>query len=583
LENNPITTQHPLEEEFNAGQAIELLAERTKTKVRVPKGSAEVPMGKLCRIAMNLIFAYSERLKDALHLYVPISDSARAFHASKVHIRLLSGSNQAGKTTTAEAEFARIWRGIDPYEKRAKNNLRILACGKDGDHIGQVMWRKLWWPGAFDIVPDEITGEWRVVRADPNTAEGIAEVDLERRDKWMPSPPLVPPQEIKNIAWDKMNLNIPRLVTLKNGSEAMFHTSKGSPRQGIDLDLFHCDEELENKSWITESKARLLKRHGIMIASYTPQASTPEYFDLHRRVLSGDASVEEFSLLLDENPYIPLAAKKELYNDLKDDPDELDVRYFGKYAIAGRMVYSEWSMDMLGIEPFEVPDDWMRIMVVDPGARYQAALFAAVSPEAESIHLYREMHLQNKTAKDVAAAVNEETGKNKFEVFIIDYRGGRQTAMGHSDTIADHYSEELAALGVQSRVSGSNFVWGSDQVRGRELSLKRWIQPVGKGKTILRVHLGKCPKLCKQVESRYYDKRNPGKRDDKITHDLVDCLEYLAAYFDDYKGRTDSGLYWELPVEAKKKKTSMETYKKRKAARDRLKPKNQGMTFGPLS
>jgi hypothetical protein len=91
------------------------------------------------------------------------------------------------------------------------------------------------------------------------------------------------------MAWEKKGQNVPRRVELTNGSVCMFHSSKGNPRQGIELDLFHCDEELENKKWITESQARLLKRDGIMIASYTPQNSTPEYYALHQRAERGDA------------------------------------------------------------------------------------------------------------------------------------------------------------------------------------------------------------------------------------------------------------------------------------------------------
>jgi hypothetical protein len=304
---------------------------------------------------------------------------------------------------------------------------------------------------------------------------------------------------------------------------------------------------MANKEWISESQARLLRRDGIIICSYTPQADSPEYYALHRRCMDGDAEIEEYVLTLEDNPYIPKSAKESLYNDLKDDPDELAVRYYGNHATESRLVYPSYKIETHGVDPFDIPSDWMRFMVVDPGARFQCALFFAIPPERDQVHLYHELYKQNAHAGDLAEHVADITGEWKFETFILDYQAGRQRPMGHSNTIADHYMEEFKNHGLSSRVSGCGFEYGSDNVPGREQSLKRWLRYRVDGRPLLRVHRGKTPKFDQQMKNRYYKKQDPTKREDRQLHDTVDCAEYAAAHFDMCVGITEHGLFYNSP------------------------------------
>lgn len=463
-------------------------------------------------------------------------------------------SRNSGKTSAACSELARIARGLDPYEKRKPKNLKILVVGKDALHISSVLWQKLWLPSLFYIVPDEITGLWRAVRPEKGK-NTIDPIDAEREDLWLPAPPLLPPSDIKSIAWERKNQNIPKLVTLHNGTEMLFYSSKGLPRQGIELDVFYCDEELENKAWLSESRARLLRRDGIMIASYTPQSSTPEYFELHQRAVAGDEDVEEFHLTLEGNPYVSARAKQKLYDDLKSDPNELAVRYYGQYAIKGRQVYPGFSEDIHCIPATKVPDDWMVIVAVDPGAQYQTAVFSAIPPEADEIHIFNELYLLNSNAYSLACEIKKILGNYKAEAFIIDYHGGKQRPMGYSNTVAEHYEHEFARAEIESRSTGHGFIWGSDNVSGREHSIKRWLRNDDRGRPLIRFHEGMTPVLVRQLKSRFYKKNDPTKRDDRMPHDTVDCLEYIAAFFDTCIGQTKYGLFHQIPERVSPKTT----------------------------
>ncbi len=560
-------------------ERIEYMAHRIKAKESLPPG-AEVSMADMAEVVLRMIGEYARRMRDALNLYKPLPGECTLFHASMAQTRLIYGSNQSSKTVTASAEIARIARGMDPYNKRDKKDLVILAVGKDGDHIGDTMWEKLWMPGLFEIVPDEVTGAWRAVRPDPNNLQEIDPIDLDRKDLWMPSPPLIPPSALrggaKGIAWDKKNANIPRKVYFANGTKIYFHSSNGSPRQGYEVDVGWFDEEIENERWYGETQARLLKRNGIFIWSATPQASTAQLLELHDRCVCGEENIAEFKVLLEDNPYVPKQAKINLYNSLKHDPDNLAVRYYGEWAILGRKVYQMYDLEKQGVDPFTPPDDWMRVLAIDPGTSACAAVALAVKPpkkeededdyepehgqeninarkktigHPEEVHCYKEIFLKNATAKQLAEAVKEITHGHKWEVFIIDHNGGRQRPMGHSYTVAEHYYAEFTRLGIQSRLSEHGFEWGSNEVSGRELSLKRWLTPDADGKTILKIHRG-LDFLDKQFKDRYYKKTDPTKREERTQHDVLDALEYACAYFDAWRPVCFSGLYYHKPVKS---------------------------------
>lgn len=509
--------------------------------------SGRVMVEQYADYCLRIIAAYVRTLKDGLELYRPLPVTA-LFHSCMDRIRLLSGANQSGKTAGGCAEFARIARGMDPYKKRNDRDLIMIAVGKDQEHLGQVMWKKLWFPGLFEIVPDEVTGAWRSVRPDPNNPTAIDPIDLVRKELWQPSPPLMADQEsglkgsIVKLAWEKASESIPSYCVLDNGTEMSFYTSKGSPRAGIQIDLAWFDEEIISKDWFPETMPRLVRRNGIFMWTFTPQNSTPQAFDLHRRIVDGEQGISEYKLLIADNPYFSAEAKAALYKDLAAmGEEELSVRWFGNYAIHGRSVYPGYDLTLQGVPAFDIPEDWMCVAAVDPGTMHSAALFGAVPPDASELHVFNEIILQNKDAGHFAKEMKRVIGNRRYEAFVIDKQGGAQVSMGRTDRVCDHYSRELKAAGVPpSRLSGHGFVFGSNVVDARELSVKRLL-----GQRQLLFHMGRTYNLDRQIKNRFYDKNNPTRREMRTVHDAVDALEYLVAFFD------ESGLYYRKPAPSK--------------------------------
>lgn len=486
---------------------------------------------------LKLVAAYGRSLRDSLELYNPL-EVADLFHASRARIRLLCGSNQAGKTLAAEVEFARLIRGMDPYEKRASRGLQMMAVGKDQDHLGQVMFKKLWYPGQFSILKDLDTGLWRAVRPSKDNHRVIDPSDKARKKEWQPAPPLLPPSSIKKLCYEKKGEGIPSQLVSTNDNEVIFCTSRGSPRNGIQLDVAHFDEELLSKEWLPETLPRLVARDGIFIWSLTPQASTPQAYGLHRRHEDGDPDVAEFTLLIDDNPYYSEESKRALFTSLAAlGDDELAVRWFARWAIQGRAVYPMYDTSKFAVTQFEIPDNWMLVAAIDPGAQTAAALFGAVPPQGNEIHIFAELIVRNQDAKEFAKRFRAIQNGRHFEVFIMDQKGGGQTSMGRNDRVCDHYRKEFQDANVMpSRLSGTGFVWGSSVTDAREMSVKGFMS-AGR----LKMHSGAAFNLDRQIKNRYYDKNNPRRREARTEHDLVDCLEYMVAFFD------ESGIYYRPP------------------------------------
>ena len=223
------------------------------------------------------------------------------------------------------------------------------------------------------------------------------------------------------------------------------------------------------------------------------------------------------------------------------------------------------------------PEDWMRICAVDPGTYRAGALCAAIPPEANCIHFYAEIMLHAADAHRLGSELAQMMGEHKFESFIMDARAGRQTPMGFTMTVAEHYQSVFEELGLNSRLSQSGFEWGSDNLESRELALKKWMRHRGALPPMLSVHRH-LVQFDKQITEFFYKKLDPSKRDERgKALELVHCAEYLAAYF-------ENELYYERPEPAEvKSKESNATRELKKIIKGiNLRAKHTGLPVGSI-
>ena len=533
----------------------------------------------------RILAEVARRETEALRLYRPMA-TQQAFHESHANERIFYGGNQVGKTLAAAVEVARAITDCDPYGKYPKTDGICYAVGKDGRHIGRVLYKKLFKPGAFQIIKDLETGKWR---------SALPGIDDAREDEKLSAPPLIPRRMYsrKMIAWEKARDDIPTKITLKNGWEIHFFSSLGEPSQGVGVDVVWFDEEIEHPQWYPEMSARLIARRrvsmrtghtmsGKFIWSATPQAGTQRLYELTVRAddcrLNDSPPIQVFHSTLFDNTYLSDATKNEFVSKMEGNEDEMGIRIYGKFAILGRKVYPEFTpFGVHGVPSFPIPDDWTRYIAVDPGRQVCAVLFAAVPPPSHmhgnKVFVYDELYIRRCSAAIFAERLKAKIGFGtpKIRGAIIDHAAGRQTEIGSGRTVERQYSDALAGVGVSFEVNQSGFIWASQDVAAGIESVRGGLHIVNGMSTKWIVLNDKVPWMIWEA-ARWCYKKTPGKHgavdtpsDEplRINDHLMACWRYLAMH----------GLAWKPPAKKTRKKTEgytndilAEKRKKRKLA-----------------
>jgi hypothetical protein len=322
-----------------------------------------------------LLYERVRRDQESLRLYVPLKFQDE-FHASHAPERSLRAANRVGKTLSAAVEFARAVTGQDPHLKYPKAGGRAIIVCKNEKQCGEVVYKKLFKPGAFWIIKDEVTQYWRTY---------VPERDEHRKTERKKAPPLIPKRfyDAKCITWNKKNAEIPEKIVLKNGWEIYFFSSLGQAPQGWDVDLAWFDEEIVHPSWYNEIAARLIDRAeydedrhvwvgGKFFWSATPQAGTLKLYEIHQRAVDSENDehppVTEHHATMFDNPYLSDGAKAMFAAKLENNSDEASVRIYGEFALLGLRIYQEFMpRGVHGMKAFPIPAHWTRYCAIDPG------------------------------------------------------------------------------------------------------------------------------------------------------------------------------------------------------------------------
>lgn len=522
---------------------------------RPPLGPSPLQISEYRRLVKEALL----REMEALRLYQPLPIQ-REFHQCRARTRLLRGSNRSGKTLSAAVEVASAVLNRDQYGRYPARDGRCYVVGRDEKHLGEVIYRKLFRPGAFRMIRDLGTGKWRSYRPWESS-------DAARKKESKPAPPLIPHRQIQSLTWKSKGDNVPAKVTLQSGWEIDFFSSLGKPPRGSDLDLVWLDEEIVESEWYPEMSSRLMDRGGRMIWGATPQAGTDRLYELHQKCEAGweawqkvsfhpdlEPDHREFLILLADNPHIGAKEKADLEADLTEA--EALVRIGGQFSIEASKVYPEFNPKAHALDYFDIPPHWTRYAVVDPGRQVCAVLFAAVPDpedafpfavgedgeavmqqvgEDDYLFLYDELYIQNCDAVAFADSMRQRCRDQEFEAFICDLHGARITDIGYGQSVAQQYQAELAKRGVTSHATGSGFLWGCDDPKARVEAVRTRLRVRKCGfPTVMAVSLhDKLPNLKWEIE-RYRYKRTNGiatdTPEDRGRVHLMACLGYLAAY-----------------------------------------------------
>lgn len=487
--------------------------------------------------AFALLNELAARQMDPLDLYEP-QPWAVKFHQSKVPERLVIGGNRTGKTLAACIEVARAVLCRDPYKKYPKKGKAYLV-GFDGKHIGETFYPKLFKPGSFAqlrLIRDRETDQWRAWRPfDPE--------DLQREKETVPHPPLIPERMIALMAFERVKENILSLVTLRTGWEVRFHSSKGLPTKGSDVDLALFDEELNQPEWYAEVAARLFDRKGKFIWTAAPQEGGIQMVELYERgkreedLPPEERTTEVFQVKLDDNPYFSVEERSILRKKFTSEHDILS-RIEGEIIYYGGLVYPEFAESDHIVDWRAIPDDWTLYVAVDPGRQIGASLFAAVPPpkDGDYVYLWDEIYIPRCNAELWGQAMHDKCAGRKFEAFVIDWQEGRKADTGSGQGVADQYANALRKRRVECRRTAAGFS-PADQtsVKAGVEEVRSWLLYRDGQPPKLRILRGRCPNLIEELQRYSYlrVKSSQGwvisdKPQNRGRIHATDCLRYLA-------------------------------------------------------
>ncbi len=503
--------------------------------------------------------ALKRRRTEALRLYRPLPH-AMPFHLSGASERLLRGGNQASKTMAAAAEFASAATGIaltgpneEPIPFRYPRNRPLLlwVTGYDQKHIGGTIFSKLFRPGAFDVITDLETGL-------PRTWKPWLAEDRDREGEAKPADPLIPERLIKEWAWENKAERVFSVCRLQNGTEIRAFTSGGPCPQGQHVDVIWIDEDIQIPSHVSEWRMRQGRCRGRFWWSVWPHSANNALIKMVARAEEQQdrekPDIEEIVLQYSQNPYIPEDEKRRILEGYT--PEERRSRDRGEFLTDTFLVFPEFGPDLhclpSRIEPdrlekflaeqhWQIPTTWTNYLVLDPGHRQPAVLFASVPPPEQfgrHVVVWDEIYTprvgENETAKEVKLRVRGRY----FEAFLIDGKAGRQTSMGLTvgQTVEHLYTEAFRRHGIRSRTTGSGFIRGSTDVPARNMIVRKWMERQEGGGPILRLIGDRTAAM--QLEFGLYKKRIT-RRDitDKVVDrddHLMGCIGYLAAYDPQY-------------------------------------------------
>jgi hypothetical protein len=475
-----------------------------------------------------------------LRLYRP-TEKQKEFHHCLSSETLVLGGNRSGKSLCSFIEDAWAATGTHPVEgKYRKEGGNLVIVGANWKHIGLVVVPYLFKAGAFKIIRDLQTGQFRAY--DPAT-------DADRAKEAKPAPPLIPPRMVKSFSWVLKSAGYLNSCELHNGWTIYCFSSEGDPPQGFQADRVHIDEDLNNEAWVPEMQARLADRKGLFCWSAMPHSKNEALLGLNERAdkaeeLGQTKDIKRFVLRFLDNPHIDSDEKRKAISRWSAIGDDvLRQRSEGEFVIDSVLVYPNFnpSIHSCELETPDIPDDWCRYAVVDPGHAVTAVLFAAVPPGADRIVCYDELYIRNCNATIFASEFHKKVQGKHFYAFLIDSHGARLTDIGSGKSPQEQYSEQLSALGVKSKTTGSSFIPGSDDIQSGLHAVRQMLHIRPEGTPRLRYLRSRMPNF--EREMKRYKKKTVNVAGTTIVTDepnkrgefhLVDCLRYLCAYGPEY-------------------------------------------------
>jgi hypothetical protein len=550
--------------------------------------------------AEALVVEFARRSRDGFALYRPRPE-VESFHRSKAPTRVVRGGVRSGKTCAAAAEVASAilgrpiatWDGETiPMGWPTDRPLLLWFIGFNEKHIAR-MYKKLFKPGLFRIIQDRTTKEWRAWR--PTEPD-----DMAREKETKDSPPLIPARLVEKVVWNHAGEQVPSLVIMKNGTEMHWFTSGGEAGVGDAIDGVWIDEDVKYPSHVAEWQSRLADKRGRMLWSSWPRGANRALRGMVKRAEEQadweNPDVALWTLTHSGNPYIPEQERRRQVRGWKSEGEGVYLaRDLGLFADGLVQVFPQFDIDIHGIpgkgepDPVEkallaskdlLPRDWSYYLGLDPGHAHAAAVIVMVPPTrlGKSAVVRESMYFERYDHYQLADAIAAKYGHIPFQAFIIDWHAARMSTIGRGERPYDLYTEAFERAKLKSAWTDCGFAFGNDNIAGRNMVVREWLDATTNGKPRLRLVAEDTHPMQKEFD--LYRKRVDSDQDVKEeivkkNDHTMDALGYVMSYL---KPLFDCNEAWQPPPKDAFKSKSLLDWEAWVASQ---KPKGSSIHFGP--
>ena len=151
---------------------------------------------------------------------------------------------------------------------------------------------------------------------------------------------------------------------------------------------------------------------------------------------------------LQDNPYLMEGGQYEA-NLLSLPENQRRQLLEGDWAIADGAAFPEFRQSVHVVEPFDIPDNWVRFRSADYGySSWSAIHWYAIDPAFETLIVYRELYLSKHTGKDLARAVLDAEMGDSIRFGILD-----SSCWHNRGQIGPSIAEEMITMGCRWRPS----------------------------------------------------------------------------------------------------------------------------------
>jgi hypothetical protein len=222
---------------------------------------------------------------------------------------------------------------------------------------------------------------------------------------------------------------------------------------------------------------------------------------------------------LDDNPY--LARDGNYRRTLMAMPKyQREQLLYGNWDVAEGSAFTEWDRKIHVIEPFDVPNHWVKFRACDYGyGSYSGVLWFAIEPKTDKIIVYRELYVSKVLAIDLADMIlDAERYDGLVRYGMLDSSLWHQRG-DTGPSLADQMIGRGCRWRPADRSKGSR-VAGKNEIH-RRLQVDEFT-----GEPRMQI-FDTCVNLIAQLPAIPLDKSNPEDVDTNYAHDhLYDALRY---------------------------------------------------------